>query len=133
MRAPQCPEPVEGRLASRSTLQCWKESRNTASLRSPLRFAVRAPPGPDQRGSKRAVTRDALHRLIANLRDGTSSRYAGSLRPSLGVRLLRCSEMGRLRVEQLRDEPPARLDLRDPKSPILPNLAIQLRRTRRQC
>ncbi len=38
--------------------------------------------------------------------------------------------MGRLRVEQLRDEPPARLDPRDPKSPTLPSLAIQLGRTK---
>ena len=38
--------------------------------------------------------------------------------------------MARLRVEQLRDEPPARLDPHDPKSPALPGLAIQLGRTK---
>ena len=38
--------------------------------------------------------------------------------------------MARLRVEQLRDEPPARLDPRDLKSPTLPCLAIQLGRTK---
>jgi integrase len=38
--------------------------------------------------------------------------------------------VARLRVEQLRDEPPARLDPRDPKSATLPCLAIQLGRTK---
>jgi hypothetical protein len=42
----------------------------------------------------------------------------------------RRSEVARLRVAQLRDEPPARLDPHDPKSPALPCLAIQLRRTK---
>ena len=42
----------------------------------------------------------------------------------------RRSEVARLRVEQLRDEPPARVDPHDPKSPALPGLAIQLGRTK---
>ena len=42
----------------------------------------------------------------------------------------RRSEVARLRVEQLRDEPAARLDPRDAQSPTLPCLAIQLGRTK---
>jgi hypothetical protein len=42
----------------------------------------------------------------------------------------RRSEVAWLRVEQLRDEPPARLDPHAPKSPALPCLAIQLGRTK---
>jgi integrase len=42
----------------------------------------------------------------------------------------RRSEVARLRVEQLRDEPPARLDPRDPKSAALPCLGILLGRTK---
>ena len=42
----------------------------------------------------------------------------------------RRSEAARLRVERLRDEPPARLDPRDLKSPTLPCLAIQLGQTK---
>ena len=42
----------------------------------------------------------------------------------------RRSEVARLRVEQLSDEPPVPLDPRDPKSPTLPCLAIQLGRTK---
>jgi hypothetical protein len=38
----------------------------------------------------------------------------------------RGGEVARLRVEQLRDEPPARLDPRDPRWPPLPCHAIQL-------
>jgi hypothetical protein len=42
----------------------------------------------------------------------------------------RRSEVARLRVEQLRDEPAARLDPLDAQSPTLPCLAIQLGRTK---
>ena len=67
-----------------------------------------------------------------DLRDGSSDRYR-----DLAILLLafasggrRCSEVARLRVEQLRDEPPARVDPRDLKSPTLPCLAIQLGQTK---
>jgi integrase len=42
----------------------------------------------------------------------------------------RRSEVARLSVEQLRNEPPAQLDPRDTDSPTLPCLAIQLGRTK---
>jgi hypothetical protein len=42
----------------------------------------------------------------------------------------RRTEVARLRVERLRDEPPARLDPLDPQSPPLLCLAIQLGRTK---
>ena len=42
----------------------------------------------------------------------------------------RRSEVARLRVEQLSDEPPVPLDPQDPRSPTLPCVAIQLGRTK---
>ena len=100
------------------------------SLRSALRLAVRASPRPRQRRSKRAVTRDVLDRLIATC---ASDRLADTR--DLAILLLafasggrRRSEVARLRVEQLRGEPPARVDPRDAGSPTLPCLAIQLGR-----
>jgi integrase len=102
------------------------------SLRSALRLAIRASPRPRERKSKRAVTRDVLDRLIATC---ATDRLADSR--DLAILLLafasggrRRSEVARLSVEQLRNEPPAQLDPRDTDSPTLPCLAIQLGRTK---
>jgi integrase len=83
------------------------------------------------RGTVRASPRprpDVLDRLIA-----TCATDSLADTRDLAIRLLafasggrRRSEVARLRVEQLRDEPPAWLDPRDAKSPALPCLAIQL-------
>ena len=85
-----------------------------------------------ERKSKRAVTRDVLDRLIATC---ATDRLADSR--DLAILLLafasggrRRSEVARLSVEQLRNEPPAQLDPRDTDSPTLPCLAIQLGRTK---
>ena len=102
------------------------------SLQSAPRLAVRASARPRQRKSKRAVTRDVLNRPDSHLRDRSARRCR-----DLAILLLafasggtRRSEVARLRVEQLGDEPPARLDPHAPKSPALPCLAIQLGRTK---
>ena len=87
-------------------------------LRAALRLAVRASTRPRQRKSKRAVTRDVLDRLLATCR---SDRLADTR--DLAILLLafasggrRRSEVARLRVEQLSDEPPVPLNPQDPKS-----------------
>jgi integrase len=132
---PHAPNTVRRRLASWSTLHRWKGIEGpfaAPSLRSALRSAVRASPRPRQRKSKRAVTRDVLDRLIATC---ASDRLADTR--DLAILLLafasggrRRSEVARLRVEQLRNEPPVPVDPRDADSPTLPCLAIQLGRTK---
>ena len=132
---PHAPNTVRRRLASWSTLHRWKGIEGpfaAPSLRSALRLAVRASLRPRERKSKRDVTRDVLDRLIATC---ATDRLADSR--DLAILLLafasggrRRSEVARLSVEQLRNEPPAQLDPRDTDSPTLPCLAIQLGRTK---
>jgi site-specific recombinase XerD len=132
---PHAPNTVKRRLASWGTLHRWKgiESPLTApSLRSAVRLAVRASPRPRRRKSKRAVTRDVLDRLTATC---TTDRLADTR--DLAILLLafasggrRRSEVARLRVEQLSDEPGVLLDPLDPNSPTLPCVSIQLGRTK---
>lgn len=132
---PHAPSTVKRRLASWGTLHRWKGQEGpfaSPSLRSALRLAVRASIRPRQHKSKRAVTRDVLDRLLATCR---SDRLADTR--DLAILLLafasggrRRSEVARLRVEQLSDEPLVPLDPLDPKSPTLPCVAIQLGRTK---
>lgn len=97
-----------------------------------MRLAVRASPRPRRRKSKRAVTRDILDRLTATC---ATDRLADTR--DLAILLLafasggrRRSEVARLRIEQLCDEPAAPLDPTDPKSPTLPCVSVQLGRTK---
>ena len=132
---PHAPSTVKRRLASWGTLHRWKGQEGpfaSPSLRSALRLAVRASTRPRRRKSKRAVTRDVLDRLLATC---SSDRLADTR--DLAILLLafasggrRRSEVARLRVEQLSEEPAVPLDPRDPRSPTLPCLAIQLGRTK---
>jgi integrase len=132
---PHAPSTVKRRLASWGTLHRWKGQEGpfaSPSVRSALRLAVRASARPRRRKSKRAVTRDILDRLTATC---SSDRLADTR--DLAILLLafasggrRRSEVARLRVEQLTDGPSVPLHPRDPKSPALPCLAIQLGRTK---
>ncbi|MHC2374890.1 integrase [Bradyrhizobium diazoefficiens] len=132
---PHAPNTVKRRLASWGTLHRWKGIEGPfalPSLRAAVRLAVRASPRPRQRKSRRAVTRDVLDRLIATC---ATDRLADTR--DLAILLLafasggrRRSEVARLRVEQLSDEPPVPLDPSDPQSASLPCLAIQLGRTK---
>ena len=132
---PHAPNTVKRRLASWATLHRWKGIEGpfaAPSLRSAVRLAVRASPRPRTRKSKRAVTRDVLDRLIATC---VTDRLADTR--DLAILLLafasggrRRSEMARLRVEQISDEPPVPLDPRDPKSVRLRCVSIQLGRTK---
>jgi integrase len=132
---PHAPSTVKRRLASWGTLHRWKGIEGpfgSPALRSAVRLAVRASPRPRRRKSKRAVTRDVLDRLVATC---ATDRLADTR--DLAVLLLafasggrRRSEVARLRVEQLSDEPGVPLDPTDPKSPALPCVSIQLGRTK---
>lgn len=132
---PHAPSTVKRRLASWGTLHRWKGIEGpfgSPALRSAVRLAVRASPRPRRRKSKRAVTRDVLDRLVATC---ATDRLADTR--DLAVLLLafasggrRRSEVARLRVEQLSDEPSVPLDPTDPKSPVLPCVSIQLGRTK---
>jgi integrase len=132
---PHAPSTVKRRLASWGILHRWKGQEGpfaSPSLRSALRLAVRASTRPRRRKSKRAVTRDVLDRLLATC---SSDRLADTR--DLAILLLafasggrRRSEVARLRVAHLSDEPLVPLDPLDPKSPTLPCVAIQLGRTK---
>jgi integrase len=132
---PHAPNTVKRRLASWGTLHRWKGIEGpfgSPALRSAVRLAVRASPRPRRRKSKRAVTRDVLDRLVATC---ATDRLADAR--DLAVLLLafasggrRRSEVARLRVEQLSDEPAVPLDPTDPNSPTLPCVSIQLGRTK---
>jgi integrase len=132
---PHAPSTVKRRLASWGTLHRWKGQEGpfgAPSLRSALRLAVRASNRPRRRKSKRAVTRDILYRLLQTC---ASDRLANTR--DLAILLVafasggrRRSEVARLRVEQLVDEPPVPFDPRDPKSATLPCVSIQLGRTK---
>lgn len=132
---PHAPSTVKRRLATWGTLHRWKGQKgpfHAPSLRTAVRLAVRANTRPRQRKSKRAVTRNVLDRLLATYR---SDRLADTR--DLAILLLafvsggrRRSEVARLRVEQISDEPAVPRDPKDPQSPTLPCVAIQLGRTK---
>lgn len=126
---------MKRRLASWGTLHRWKGIEGpfgSPALRSAVRLAVRASPRPRRRKSKRAVTRDVLDRLVATC---ATDRLADTR--DLAILLLafasggrRRSEVARLRIEQLSDEPAVQLDPADPKSPTLPCVSVQLGRVK---
>jgi site-specific recombinase XerD len=132
---PHAPNTVKRRLASWGTLHRWKGIDGpfgSPALRSAVRLAVRASPRPRRRKSKRAVTRDVLDRLVATC---ATDRLADTR--DLAILLLafasggrRRSEVARLRIEQLSDEPAVPLDSTDPKSRTLLCVSIQLGRTK---
>ena len=124
-----CPkhrQAAPGELEQTAPLERDRGTVRAPSLRSALRLAIRASSRPRERKSEPAVARDVLDWLIATC---ATDRLADTR--DLAILLLafasgrrRRSEVARLRVEQLRDEPPAWLDPRDAKSHGLPCLAI---------
>ena len=132
---PHAPSTVKRRLANWGTLHRWKGQEgpfHAPSLRAALRLAVRASSRPRQRKSKRAVTRDVLDRLLATCHSDrlVDTRDLAILLLAFASGGRRRSEVARLRVEQISDEPDVPLDPRDPQSPTLVCLAIQLGRTK---
>ena len=132
---PHAPSTVKRRLANWGTLHRWKGQEGSfhrASLRVALRLAVRASCRPRQRKSKRAVTRDVLDRLLATCRSDrlVDTRDLAILLLAFASGGRRRSEVARLRIEQISDEPAVALDPQDAQSPTLPCVAIQLGRTK---
>jgi len=132
---PHAPSTVKRRVANWGTLHRWKGQEgpfHAPSLRAALRLAVRASVRPRQRKSKRAVTRDVLDRLLATCRSDrlVDTRDLAILLLAFASGGRRRSEVARLRVEQITDEPAVPLDPKDPHSPTLPCVAIQLGRTK---
>ncbi|ACI94747.1 phage integrase [Afipia carboxidovorans OM5] len=132
---PHAPSTVKRRLANWGTLHRWKGQEgpfHAPSLRAALRLAVRASVRPRQRKSKRAVTRDVLDRLLATCRSDriVDTRDLAILLMAFASGGRRRSEVARLRVEQISDEAAVPLDPKDPRSPTLPCVAIQLGRTK---
>jgi len=97
-----------------------------------LRLAVRASGRPRQRKSKRAVTRDIFDRLAATCRSGrlADTRDLAILMVAFASGGRRRSEVARLRLEQLLDEPPVLANPAAPGSTPLPCLSLRLGRTK---
>lgn len=132
---PHAPSTVKRRLASWGTLHRWKGQDGpfaAPSVRSALRLAVRASTRPRQRKSKRAVTRDVLDRLLATCRSDrlVDTRDLAILLLAFASGGRRRSEVARLQIQQISDEPAVPFDPKDPQSPTLPCVAIQLGRTK---
>jgi integrase len=132
---PHAPSTVKRRLANWGTLHRWKGQEgpfHTPTLRMAVRLAVRASVRPQQRKSKRAVTRDVLDRLLTTCRSDrlVDTRDLAVLLVAFASGGRRRSEVARLRVEQISEEPAVPLDRLDPHSATLPCIAIQLGRTK---
>lgn len=132
---PHAPSTVKRRLANWGTLHRWKGQEgpfHAPSLRMAVRLAVRASTRPRQRKSKRAVTRDVLEQLLATCRSDrlVDTRDLAILLLAFASGGRRRSEVARLRVEQISDEPAVPLDPKDSHSPTLPCVTIQLGRTK---
>jgi integrase len=132
---PHAPATVKRRLAHWSTLHRWKGILGpfaAPSLQAAVRLAVRASARPRRRKSKRAVTHDILQQLLATCRSDrlVDARDAALLLTAFASGGRRRSEIARLRLEQLSDEPSVPIDPTDPASPRLPCIAISLGRTK---
>ncbi|WP_429819528.1 site-specific integrase [Ensifer sp. B1-9] len=135
VNGPHAPDTVRRRLTSWSILTRWRGLTGCfdgPSLKAALRLAVRASARPRQRKSKKAVTADVLAQLLlacageslVNVRDRALLLIAFAS----GGR--RRSEVAALRVEDLTEEEPVRVDPTDKNSPPLPCLSIRLGRTK---
>ncbi|XFF02391.1 Site-specific integrase (plasmid) [Bradyrhizobium guangxiense] len=132
---PHAPNTLKRRLASWATLHRWKGIEGpfaSPGLRSAVRLAVRASMRPRQRKSKRAVTSDILDRLLATCSTDrlADTRDHAILLLAFASGGRRRSEVARLRVEQITDEPAVQLDPQNPESELLACAAVQLGRTK---
>lgn len=134
---PHAPSTVKRRLSNWATLHHWKGLEGPFSLpafRTALKLAIRASARPRQRKSQHAVTRNILDRLLATCATDrlvdVRDRAILSLAFASGGR--RRSEVTRLRVQQVHEEPSVPIDPRDPNSPKIACLAIQLGRTKNE-
>jgi integrase len=132
---PHAPDTVRRRLTSWSILTRWRGltgSFTTPSLKTALRLTVRASARPRQRKSKKAITGDVLAKLLATCAGDrlVDVRDRALLLTAFASGGRRRSEVADLRVEDLVDEEPVLADPRNPASPLLPCLTINLGRTK---
>ncbi len=132
---PHAPDTVRRRLTSWSILTRWRGlsgSFTAPSLKTALRLAVRATPRQRRRKSKKAVTADVLAKLLATCAGErlVDLRDRALLLTAFASGGRRRSEVADLRVEDLVDEEPVHADPRDPASPLLPCLTVNLGRTK---
>ncbi|AVA23940.1 site-specific integrase [Rhizobium sp. NXC24] len=132
---PHAPDTVRRRLTSWSILTRWRGLRGSfsaPSLKTALRLAVRAGGRPRQRKSKRSVTGDVLAKLLAACSNDrlVDSRDRALLLTAFASGGRRRSEIASLRIEDLVDEEPVHADPKNPASPLLPCLTINLGRTK---
>ena len=132
---PHAPSTVKRRLAHWGTLHRWRGQEGpftSPHLRAALRLAVRASARPRTRKSRRAVTRDVLERMLQTcaLHRLVDLRDRALLLVAFASGGRRRSEMASLRLEQITQEAPVLARPKDPDSPRLRCLAIQLGRTK---
>ncbi len=132
---PHAPNTVRRRLSSWSTLTGWRGQKgkfNAPGLHSAIRLAVRASARPRVRKSKKAVTADVLSNLLKACGGGrlVDVRDRALLLMAFGSGGRRRSEVSALRLEQLVEQDAVPADPKDPNSPRLPCLRINLSRTK---
>ncbi len=132
---PHAPSTVRRRLSIWSTLTAWRGLRgrfNAPGLRSALKLAVRASPRPRRRKSAKAVTADVLSALLQVCAGErlVDMRDRALLLMAFGSGGRRRSEVATLRLEQLTEQDPVPADPKNPDSPRLPCLRINLSRTK---
>lgn len=132
---PHAPDTVRRRLTSWSILTRWRGltgAFTAPSLKTALRLAVRATPRQRRRKSKKSVTGDVLAKLLATCAGDrlVDVRDRALLLTAFASGGRRRSEVADLRVEDLVDEEPVHTNPRNPASPLLPCLTINLGRTK---
>lgn len=132
---PHAPSTVRRRLASWATLHRFKgfeHAIGAPTVKAAIRLAARAGARPRRRKSKKAVTRDVLDQVLATCGSDrlADARDRAILLLAFASGGRRRSEVAKLRVEQLSDEPSVPLDPKDPNSPALPCMGISLGRTK---
>ena len=127
---PHAPATVKRRLSNWATLHRWRNLQGDFSapgVRSALKLAVRANLRPRSRKSARAVTGDVLELLLATCTSNglIDLRDRALLLLAFGSGGRRRSEIAKLRVEDLGDEPPIAAE-----TGALPSLSLRLGRTK---
>lgn len=132
---PHAPDTVRRRLASWSTLHQWRGLAGpfaAPTVRQALRLAVRATERPRGRKSAKAVTADILDKLLRTTAQGrlVDGRDRALLLVAFASGGRRRSEIARLRVEDIVEEPPVQARPGKEDGPLLPCLSLRLGRTK---